>query len=175
MTISTVLTVLLGGILVGLAGCRSEEQDTLKKDLAAIEALHAKDMAAAKIHDIGTLITLNTEDCILIPPGREPIRGKQAIWKYMNEQKPEMEKYLITEYRQEFEEIEIAGDWAYEWGTFHGTFRLKSGGPDLKEKSRLFRILKRQPDGSWKCHRSIWHALPSDSTDEALPSNHPEK
>lgn len=129
-------------------------------DMAVIEKLHETDMAAAKIHDINTLITLMTDDCILLPPGQEPIRGHDAIWRFMQEQLPESQKYKITEYVQHFEEVKIIGDWAYEWATFHGTYHLISGGPDLYERSRLFRILRRQSDGSWKVARSIWHELP---------------
>lgn len=129
------------------------------EDLAGIQHLHETDMAAAKIHDIDTLITLITDDCILLPPGQEPIRGRDAIWKFMREQLPENQKYEITEYNQNFEEIKIIGDWAYEWATFHGTYHLKGGGPDLHERSRLFRILRRQSDGTWKVARAIWHEL----------------
>ncbi|HUU06212.1 MAG TPA: SgcJ/EcaC family oxidoreductase [Patescibacteria group bacterium] len=129
-------------------------------DLAAIEKLHQTDMAAAKIHDIKTLITLWTDDGILFLPGREPIRGKAAIWKYLQEQLPESQKYEISEYQQRFEEVQVLGDWAYEWGNFSGTYRLKGGGPDMHERARLFRILRRQPDGSWKCHRAFAQDLP---------------
>jgi uncharacterized protein (TIGR02246 family) len=129
-------------------------------DMAAIKTLHETDMAAAKIHDINTLITLMTDDCILLPPGQEPIRGRDAILKFMQEQLSENQKYEIIEYDQNFEEVKIIGDWAYEWATFHGTYHLKSGGPNLYERSKLFRILRRQPDGSWKVARSIWHELP---------------
>ena len=138
----------------------SEQKSSHDADMAAIEKLHETDMAAAKIHDIDTLITLMTDDCILLPPGHEPIRGRESIWKFMQEQLPENQKYEITEYIQHFEEVKIIGDWAYEWATFHGTYHLKSGGPDLNERSRLFRILRRQSDGSWKVARAIWHELP---------------
>jgi uncharacterized protein (TIGR02246 family) len=138
----------------------SGQKHSHNADMAAIQKLHETDMAAAKIHDIKTLITLMTDDCILLPPGQEPIRGREAIWKFMQEQLPENQKYEITEYVQHFEEVKIIGEWAYEWATFHGTYHLKSGGPDLHERSRLFRILHRQPDGSWKVTRAIWHELP---------------
>ena len=137
----------------------SRQKSSNDAEMVAIEKLHETDMAAAKIHDINTLITLMTDDCILLPLGQEPIRGRDAIWKFMQEQLPESQKYEITEYVQQFEEVKIIGDWAYEWATFHGTYHLKSGGPDLHERSRLFRILRRQPDGSWKVARSIWHEL----------------
>jgi ketosteroid isomerase-like protein len=131
-------------------------------DLAAIEKLHQADSAAARIHDINTLITLWTDDGILFLPEREPIRGKAAIWKYMQEQLPGSQKYEISEYLQQFEEVRILGDWAYEWGTFSGTYHLKSGGPDLHERARLFRVLRRQSDGSWKCHRAFAQNLRED-------------
>ncbi len=132
----------------------------LKLDLEAIEKLHQADMAAAKVHDIHTLITLWTDDGILFLPGREPVRGKAAIWDYMQKQLPESQKYAISEYHHCFDEIQVSGDWAYEWGIFTGTYRLQSGGPDLHERARLFRVLQRQPDGSWKCHRAFAQNLP---------------
>ncbi|MBN2091841.1 SgcJ/EcaC family oxidoreductase [candidate division KSB1 bacterium] len=136
-----------------------DDESSSEVDLAAIQKLHETDMAAAKIHDIHTLITLVTNDCILLPPKLEPIRGREAIWKFMQEQLPENQKYAITEYIQHFEEVKIIGDWAYEWANFHGTYHLKSGGSELQERSRLFRILRRQTDGSWKVARVIWQEM----------------
>lgn len=132
----------------------------LRPDLEAIEKLHQADMVAARVHDIHTLITLWTDDGILFLPGQEPIRGKAAIWEYLQEQLLESQRYEITEYLHQFEEIQVLGDWAYEWGTFTGTYLAKSGGSHLHEQSRLFRILRRQPDGSWKCHHAIAQNLP---------------
>jgi uncharacterized protein (TIGR02246 family) len=119
-------------------------------DLAAIEKLHRADMAAAKVHDIHTLITLWTDDGILFLPDREPLRGREIICRHMQEQLSESQKYEITEYVHHFEEVQVLGDWAFEWATFSGTCHLKSGGPDIHERARLFRILRRQGDGSWK-------------------------
>lgn len=153
-------------IFNSLMNCRitmappTAEASATETDLAAIEKLHAADIAAAKIHDIHTLITLLAEDCILLPPKQEPLCGREAIWNYMQAQLPESQKYEITEYIQHFEEIKIFGDWAYEWATFYGAYHPKSGGPDLYERSRLFRILRRQQDGTWQVARAIWHELP---------------
>ena len=130
-------------------------------DREAIERLHRADMAAAKVHDIETLISLWTDDGILILPGRDPIRGKVAIWEYLQAQLPEARKYEVSEYRHHFEEIQVSGDWAYEWGTYTGTCRLQGGGPEIHERARLFRVLRRQADGSWKCHRAFVQDQPA--------------
>jgi ketosteroid isomerase-like protein len=95
----------------------------------------------------------------MLPPKQEPIRGREAIWKFMQIQLPESQKYEITEYVQHFEEVKVIGDYAYEWATFHGTYHLKTDGPDLYERSRLFRILRRHTDGSWKVARAIWQEM----------------
>ncbi len=133
-------------------------------DRAAIEGLHQADQAAARVHDIRTLISLWTEDGVLILPGLEPIRGREAIWEYLLGQLPEAQRYEVTEYRHDFEEIRVQGDWAWEWGTFTGRFHRKDGGPEESERARLFRILRRQPDGSWKCHRAFAQTLPAEGS-----------
>jgi uncharacterized protein (TIGR02246 family) len=132
-------------------------------DREAIERLHRADMAAAKAHDIATLITLWTDDGVLILPGREPLRGKAAIWEYLQAQLPEARQYEVSEYRHHFEEIQVVGDWAFEWGTYDGTCRRHGGGPEIRERARLFRVLRRQADGSWKCHRAFAQDLPAET------------
>lgn len=144
-------------ILLGMCRCRPGGTD---EDLEAIRRLHQTDWAASKARDLETLRTLWTEDAVLLPPGGEPVAGGEAIWAFLNAQQPEMEPYEILEYRHDFQEIEILGDWAYEWGVFHGTYRRGGSEEIRKDRARLFRILKRQGDGSWKVSRAIWQELP---------------
>ena len=155
------LLMMVGMAVCVFCTCRSGADVSRDEDLAEIEKLHARDMAAAKVNDIETLRTLWTDDGVLLQPGQEPLVGKEAIWAYMQESLEEQKKYEITEYVHEFEEIKIIGDWAYEWGTFHGAYRPISGGEEIRERARLFRVLRRQPDGSWKCARAIWHEAPA--------------
>lgn len=129
-------------------------------DLAAIKFLHEKDMCASKKRDIEILITLWTEDGVLLNPGQEPIIGRDAIWDYMKKEADKDQMFEIMEYIHNFEEIRILGKWAYEWGNFRGVYRVASGGELMEQRARLFRILKKEEDGSWKCARAIWHELP---------------
>jgi len=153
------LIMMIGTAITVFCMCRSGEDTSQDEALAEIEKLHRTDMAAAKVNDIETLRTLWTDDCVLLQPDQEPIKGREAMWAYMQEALEEQKQYEITEYVHDFEEIEVLGDWAYEWGTFRGAYRPVSGGEEIRERARLFRILKRQPDGSWKCARAIWHQL----------------
>ncbi len=129
--------------------------------LAEIEAFHTRDQAAAQAKDVNTLRGLWTDDCVLLPPGRLPIVGKEAVWSYIQEQYEELEGVEILEYRQEFQEVTLAGDWAFEWGVFKGA--AQPAGEDVQyTRAKLFRVLQRQPDGTWRVSRSIWHDDPED-------------
>jgi len=129
---------------------------TEKQKLAEIETFHLTDMRAAKSKDIETLLGLWTEDCVLLAPGMPPIIGKEAMWTYLQEQTDAASDVEILEYVQDFKEVWIEGDWAFEWGLFFGRSR-PMGGEIVRTQAKLFRVLKRTAEGEWKCARSIFH------------------
>lgn len=132
-------------------------QDSDQKKLAEIERLHQTDREASIKGDFATLITLMTDDCVLLPPDRPPIAGKDAIQKYFDEQKKLLRGIEIKEYTHDFQEIKICGNGAYEWGYFSNTAKLSDGEELIKVSGKIFRILELQNDGSWKVARSIWN------------------
>jgi ketosteroid isomerase-like protein len=53
------------------------------------------------------------------------------------------------------EELEVAGDWAFAWGSETVTLVAQTGGSPIHMQGKGMSILKRQPDGSWKIARGI--------------------
>ena len=141
------------------------QTENYSSEMRSIENMHSKDMAAAKKLDIATLLSLWTDDGVLLQPGQEALIGKEAIWNYMQEQSEKEQVLKIIDYIHEFEEIRILNNWAYEWGTFKGSYRPIAGGKVIHQRARLFRVLQKQTDGTWKCARAIWHDLPALSTE----------
>jgi uncharacterized protein (TIGR02246 family) len=135
----------------------SQDQEALKR----IEELHQKDIDASKAQDLKTLLSLWTEDGVLLEPGKAPIKGREAIEAYMKSQAETAKTYTITKYEQDWKEIRVIGDWAFEWGFFDGEAQPAGGGQPIKQKAKLLRLLKRQEDGSWKCARAIYHEDPA--------------
>ncbi|MCI0713252.1 MAG: nuclear transport factor 2 family protein [Chloroflexi bacterium] len=120
-------------------------------DLKAIGALHQRDMDAAKAQDFERLRELWTEDCVIIPPQGPIQHGTASLGTNRSPQENDIE---ILEYIEEFEEVEILGNVAYEWGIIRGKSRVASG--EVQDSLyRVMRILKKV-DGDWKIHRSIW-------------------
>ncbi len=132
----------------------------MQTDRQMIEALHDKDMAASKTKDLTILMSLWTDDGVALPPGEDPVIGEEALQAWLQRDLEQDRDYQITEYVHSFEEIEILGEWAFEWGTFSAAAESNAGGPPLRTTGKLLRILKRQPDGTWKVARSIWNNDP---------------
>jgi len=124
---------------------------------AEIEELHRKDLEASRAGDFDTLLSLWTEDGVLLMPGMKPVIGKGAIEAYMDEQAAVSLTYRILEYEHSWQEIKVLGDWALEWGFFSGKAEMVDSGEIVLQKGKLLRILNRQKDGSWKCARAIGH------------------
>lgn len=127
---------------------------------SAINKLHRMDLTALKTHNVDMFVGLVTEDCIMLPPALKPLCGREAIRNYLEDKFMEWKAYAVERFEQEFNEVQIMGDLAYEWGTSRGAYYMKNGGPEIFENSRIFRILRHQPDGSWKIARVMWNDVP---------------
>ena len=54
--------------------------------------------------------------------------------------------------KYDIEDLQLAGDWAFEWGYFTATAR-ESSGNTVNMRGKMLRVMKRQSDGSWKFAR----------------------
>jgi uncharacterized protein (TIGR02246 family) len=128
--------------------------DPSAQEIAAIIALEQRDAAAAKVNDVETLVSLWTEDGVLLQPRSEPVVGLAAIRQLLEQQKKQSAMIVTLAYLENWKERRILGDEAYEWGEISVTAKL----PDTKQASQTvlaIRVLRRQQDGSWKVARAI--------------------
>lgn len=139
--------------------------ERLARDLAAIEELHRRDQEASLAGDWPTLMGLWSDEPVALPPDGPVQRGRAAVERSMEGYREAAEVWETVEYVQEFGEVEVAGDYAWDWGTFRGRSRNRRTGREVSSSGKLLRILKRAPDGSWKVHRSIWNVAPQASPD----------
>jgi uncharacterized protein (TIGR02246 family) len=152
MTLATRKVSTLLACTCALAACAQRaapERDT-QADVAAINALLEKVEQTFSTADLDGAMTVFTPDAAIMSEGTPDISGIDAIrtmYAGMMQQ-VKIDADLRTM------EIEIAGDLAYERGTY--TLRLTdkaSGQLVLDTENRHLHILRRQPDGSWKTWR----------------------
>jgi uncharacterized protein (TIGR02246 family) len=122
----------------------------------AIQQLTEGWIEAVKAKDIDRLLSLVTDDVVFLPPGRPPIKGKQAVG--------DLYRSLFAQFDVDQaainEEIQFTGEWAFSWGSETLTLSPLSGGQPIRMRGKGLTILRRRPDGSWQFARGINNSVP---------------
>jgi uncharacterized protein (TIGR02246 family) len=124
-------------------------------DLRAIQRLRDADVAASKAYDAEGLAALFTDDAVALGPGQPPVRGIAAIRAGLRRMVASLD-IEVLDYKEAFEETLLFGDTAVEWGRIEGTERPRGGVEVSTSRVHVMRILRRQPDGNWRIHRTIY-------------------
>ena len=148
--------VLLVLVSVTALSC-SSKKDGASADMEAINALHQRDMEASKKFDVDTLATLWSDDIVTLSQGEPPLIGKDANRASILRLREEIGDLQIADFIMSFNEVKIAGDWAFEWGTYSGTVRPAAGGDAIRSTGQVMRVLRKEKDGSWKIARAMYN------------------
>lgn len=122
-------------------------------DLAAIIALEHRDAEAAKINDVETLVSLWTDDGVLLQPRSEPVVGITAIRQLLEQEKQRSANVVTLRYDENWKERHITGAEAYEWGEMSVTLQLPNG-KQVSQTVYAIRVLRRE-SSKWKVARAI--------------------
>jgi ketosteroid isomerase-like protein len=62
----------------------------------------------------------------------------------------------VVKYVPDIRDIQVAGNLAYEWGYFEAAQKSSDQQAPESLRAKLLRVMKRQPDGSWKFTHVMW-------------------
>src|SRR5687768_16862816 len=160
MTLASVVVVLcaIAGLAMqlGQGSGRPPESDRRREaDRAGIETLQQQDIAATLSRDPVALTELWTDDAIHIGVRQPAEVGKQAI-RASNERKTAQTQIKLLSYVPETKDLTfLDGGWAVEWHTFTASYVESPGGETTHVRGTVLVVLKKLPDGSWKCFRAM--------------------
>lgn len=150
---SLTLSILLAAII----GLTAQTRKTSMHEIPpAIERAHQQDIAATLSSSVSQLTELWTDDGVLIGAGAKPIVGKAAIQDFLAKSFAKNADMKVIKYEPEFSDLQISGDVAYEWGYFNAVQQASPSSQPTTFRARFLRVLRRQPDGSWKFSRVMW-------------------
>lgn len=128
--------------------------DAQAQDRAGIEKLHQRDIAATLSRDPVALTDLWTDDAVRLTPGRPAEVGKKAI-RESNERWSALPGAKVLTYVPETKDLTILKGWAVEWGYITGSYVESQGGEVKQIRGTRLMVLKKLPDGGWKCFRGM--------------------
>jgi len=131
-----------------------------------IERLHQLDIEATLSDKADELAKLWDSEAVRIQPGGPAEVGKATILANDKRWEAKSDRSHTLCYKPEIQDLQIAGDWAFEWGYFS----YKDSSTPKAMRGKVLRVIKRQPDSSWKFARVI--AFP-EKNDSAASMSHP--
>src|SRR6059058_6365802 len=149
--INAVVITFVAVPLAAAADNRSSESSSEEAARIAIERLHRQDVEATLSDKADELAKLWDSEAVRIQPGRPAEVGKPEIYANDKRWESKADRPKTLCYKSEIKDVQIVGDWAFEWGYF--TYKDSSNPKPMRGK--VLRVMKRQTDGSWKFARVI--------------------
>jgi len=149
---SALALTLVAGALASAAASRSDP------DVQEIEAFNQRFTAANLSMDNAQVMALWADDGVSLQPDSAPMVGKKTIAKWLDEIVAQLPGYRVTKDEADFHDIQVAGDWASEWGTTHQIVQPPGGKPAIETFGKILLVLHRERDGEWKIQKEMWNA-----------------
>jgi ketosteroid isomerase-like protein len=162
VTLTIIVSVLGAGAVATLL---AEENSSTHKARIAIERLHQQDVEATLSGKADDFAKLWDSEAVRLLPGGPPEIGKAVIYADDKLEESTGTGQSVC-YKAEIKDLQIAGDWAFEWGYFS----YKQSANTKPGRGKVLRVIKRQPDGSWKFARVIGF---TEELASAAPISHP--
>lgn len=160
--------IAIGLLVVSTIACGSPGADgqpasdaSLVRDRAAIDGVRNAYVAAWNATSADRIAALYTDSAVVLYPNKPAIAGTNGIRAYFASF---FAAYARQDFKLESIEIEVAGSWAFDRGTYHLKAASSAGGDSIEDHGKYLVILSRQADGSWKIARDM------DNTDQPLAS-----
>ena len=130
------------------------EHSTPQADVEALNHVRAAHIAALNDGDVNAWVAAFTNDGVQMPPHAPANLGRESIRAWS--------QAFLTPFRVAFtlavDEVQAAGNWAFERGTYTITLTPKASGEPLQDIGKYLTIYQRQPGGAWGMARDIWNS-----------------
>lgn len=145
-------------LILGFASVATYGQsDATRKE---IEAWNQKYVAAHLRMDNAAILAMWQDDGVSLLQGMAPIVGKPAIGKFFDDAVAQIAGYHMKTMEIDFREIQVMGDWAYEWGIEHQVLEPPPGKEAFDGRGNILLILHKDTVGEWKIKQEMWSAAP---------------
>lgn len=123
-------------------------------DIEAIDGVREAHVAAVNNGDIDTWVAAFADDAVQMPPHAPANRGSRSIRTWC--------ETFLGPFHAAFMllvcEVRVAGDWAFERGSYRISLSPKAGGETVQDVGKYITIYERHEGGGWRIARDIWNS-----------------
>jgi len=127
---------------------------TADADARAIAQLAEEYRAACNSADVAVFIATCTDDIVFLPPDDHAVVGADAVAAYV---KSGFFDPFDVHLSFTFDELHVAGEWAFGRGPFELGLTPKAGGEPVVDRGKFIDVFRRLGDGSWRFARVIFN------------------
>lgn len=131
-----------------------QEPGTNQADVEAIDQVREAHVAALNDGDVDAWVAAFTGDGVQMPPNAPANLGSESIRAWSQA----FLGPLRVEFALAVDEVQVAGDWAFERGAYTIALTPKAGGEPMQDAGKYITIYQRQPGGAWRMGRDIWNS-----------------
>ncbi len=143
--------IFLFGIMALIACAPPPEEIDFEAIKSAIGEQNAKFTEAVSTGDTATLASLYTEDAVLLPPGSDYIKGRDAIQQFHAEELKRGEQTPVFT----TESINGTNDLVYETGKYDWTLTLEDQADTTMHGNYM--VIWKKVEEVWMVHVDIWN------------------
>jgi ketosteroid isomerase-like protein len=111
-------------------------------DLLAIDRVREAHVAALNPGSVDAFVAVFSEDAVQMPPNAPANAGRAMIRAWVQA----FLDPLHVQFALEVEEVQVAGDWAFERGTYRIRVTPKAGGEGFPDAGKYITIYRKQPN-----------------------------
>ena len=125
-----------------------------------IDEFNRRFIAACRSMDQKAALELWAEDGVDLLPGMEPMIGKSTIAQWLNGLDEQMKGARVTQCDVDWQQINVAGGVAYEWGINTQTVSVADKPEPFRNRGKITLSLRRQAEGDWRLALESWNGSP---------------
>ena len=151
------VAVLLGPVMLFATGCEPDvDADEAAAELLAADRARAEAIRSGGRDGYREYFARWAEDGVLYPAGRQTVRGREAVIRFVFEPPPSDEAGLAI--RPLHATVAASGELGYTLGTYERSVSGADGGP-LRRPGRYLAVWRRDPRGVWRTVVEIHNPL----------------
>lgn len=152
-----ILTLVAGAVACGTAATPGPLPDSERRAIRDVSRAYVEGWRAGDPEEV--LSTL-APDAVLMPPGREPVRGTgeiRAFWW-----PDDGSTTTITRYEMTIEEVGGSGEvgWARGRAELAWVYEKDGERSEAENRTRSLTVYRRGADGAWRIARRMWASAP---------------